>query len=199
MERAHDAHVMAAAPRRQFGRLIAAPLALANGQIGLLCSYMRDHCVAACPATATGSQQATHPRLALLLPTRHGPRMSDAPSRPALALIEPDIAGNTGTLLRTAACFAVPIHIVEPCGFAFGERALRRAGMDYAADAALTRHSDRESFLAAMAAEGRRTVLLTTAGAEPIDHFTFTPVDVLMLGSEAVGAATAPSFCANIV
>lgn len=114
--------------------------------------------------------------------------MVSAPIRPALALIEPDIAGNTGTLLRTAACFAVPIHIVEPCGFAFGERALRRAGMDYAADAALTRHTDRESFLAAMQAEGRRTVLLTTAGAEPIDRFTFTAADVLMLGSEGHGA-----------
>jgi len=114
--------------------------------------------------------------------------MDFAPSRPALALIEPDIAGNTGTLLRTAACFDVAIHIVEPCGFAFGERALRRAGMDYAADARLTRHPSRESFLAAMAAEGRRLVLLTTAGAEPIDRFTFTTADVLMLGSEGHGA-----------
>lgn len=108
--------------------------------------------------------------------------------RPALALIEPDIAGNTGTLLRTAACFGVDIHIVEPCGFAFGERGLRRAGMDYAALAAFQRHSGRESFLADMAATGRRTVLLTTAGAEPIDHFVFTPADVLMLGSEGHGA-----------
>lgn len=114
--------------------------------------------------------------------------MAPAPTRPALALIEPDIAGNAGTLLRTAACFAVEIHIVEPCGFAFGERALRRSGMDYAADAALTRHVSRESFVAAMAQAGRRLVLLTTAGAEPIDRFTFTPADVLMLGSEGHGA-----------
>lgn len=114
--------------------------------------------------------------------------MAPAPSRPALALIEPDIAGNAGTLLRTAACFAVDIHIVEPCGFAFGERALRRAGMDYAADAALTRHDSCESFVAAMAQAGRRLVLLTTAGAQPLDRFTFTPADVLMLGSEGHGA-----------
>jgi tRNA (cytidine/uridine-2'-O-)-methyltransferase len=108
--------------------------------------------------------------------------------RPALALIEPDIAGNTGTLLRTAACFGVDLHIVEPCGFAFGERSLRRAGMDYAALAAVHRHPNRESFLTEMAATGRRTVLLTTAGAEPIDRFCFTPGDVLMLGSEGHGA-----------
>ena len=119
------------------------------------------------------------------LAARHGiaPAM-----RPALALIEPDIAGNTGTLLRTAACFGVDLHIVEPCGFAFGERALRRAGMDYAELATVRRHASRESFLAAMTSDNRRTVLLTTSGAEPIDSFRFTALDVLMLGSEGHGA-----------
>ncbi len=108
--------------------------------------------------------------------------------RPALALIEPDIAGNAGTILRTAACLDVPVHIIEPCGFAFGERALRRAGMDYAAAATVERHASRDSFRAAMAAAGRRLVLLTTAGATRLDDAQFTAADVLMLGSEGAGA-----------
>ena len=108
--------------------------------------------------------------------------------RPAIALIEPDIAGNTGTVLRTAACLGVAVHIVEPCGFAFGDRALRRAGMDYAAQAELERHATRNAFITAMRGTGRRLVLLTTAGAEPLPLFRFTSADVLMLGSEGSGA-----------
>lgn len=108
--------------------------------------------------------------------------------RPALALIEPDIAGNSGTVMRTAACLGVAVHIVEPCGFAFGDRALRRAGMDYAAAAELHRHVTRHAFIEAMRGAGRRLVLLTTAGAEPLPGFRFTPADVLMLGSEGSGA-----------
>lgn len=108
--------------------------------------------------------------------------------RPALALIEPEIAGNVGTLLRTAACFDVAVHLVEPCGFAFSDRALRRAGMDYAAAAELTRHADREAFCAAMAAAGRRLVLLTTSGDVRLPDARFSPADVLMLGSESAGA-----------
>lgn len=108
--------------------------------------------------------------------------------RPALALIEPDIAGNAGTLLRTAACLDIAVHIVEPCGFAFGDRALRRAGMDYAAAAMIERHVTRSVFIDAMRAAGRRLVLMTTTGAQPIDAFCFTPADVIMLGSEGAGA-----------
>ena len=108
--------------------------------------------------------------------------------RPELALIEPDIAGNVGTLLRTAACFDVAVHIIEPCGFPFSDRALRRAGMDYAVQAQITRHPDRATFIAAMRAAGRRLVLLTTRGAERLDAVSFSSADVLMLGSEGTGA-----------
>ncbi len=108
--------------------------------------------------------------------------------RAELALIEPDIAGNTGTLIRLAACFGTTLHIVEPCGFPFGDRALRRAGMDYADSADIIRHADRHHFVTAQRAQGRRLVLLTTAGAERIDRFAFTAGDVLMLGSEGAGA-----------
>lgn len=110
---------------------------------------------------------------------------------PEIALIEPDIAGNVGTLLRTAACFGVTIHIVEPCGFPFGERALRRAGMDYAAAADVERHADFAAFAGAMHQRGRRMVLLTTKGATRMDGFAFTPSDVLLLGSESRGASDA--------
>lgn len=108
--------------------------------------------------------------------------------RPALALIEPEIAGNVGTLLRTAACLDVAVHLVEPCGFAFSDRALRRAGMDYAAAATLIRHAHRAAFMAAMLAAGRRTVLLTTSGESTLHDARFTASDVLMLGSEGHGA-----------
>jgi tRNA (cytidine/uridine-2'-O-)-methyltransferase len=108
--------------------------------------------------------------------------------RPAIALIEPDIAGNVGTLLRTAACFGVEAHIVEPCGFAFSADAFRRSAMDYADHVAIRRHTDRQAFVAAMAVQGRRLVLLTTAGDVRLDKATFGPEDVLMLGSESSGA-----------
>ena len=108
--------------------------------------------------------------------------------RPALALIEPDIAGNVGTLLRTAACFGVEAHVVEPCGFAFSPAAFRRSAMDYADHVAIRRHADRHTFAAGMIAEGRRLVLLTTAGDVPLDRARFVAEDVLMLGSESSGA-----------
>lgn len=108
--------------------------------------------------------------------------------RPALALIEPEIAGNVGAILRTAACLGVEVHIVEPCGFAFSDRSLKRAGMDYIDTASIVRHRDRGQFMAAMAAAGRRMVLMTTDGDARIDSFAFAANDVLLLGSESKGA-----------
>src|SRR3546814_1835252 len=61
-----------------------------------------------------------------------------------IALFQPDIAGNVGTILRTAACFGAPAHIIEPCGFPFGDAALKRAGMDYAVRANVRRHRSEE-------------------------------------------------------
>lgn len=105
-----------------------------------------------------------------------------------LALYQPDIAGNVGTILRLAACLAVPVDIIEPCGFPFSERALRRAGLDYAAAAEVSRHVDFESFRAALPG---RLVLLTTAGAARLPDFRFESRDTLLMGSESAGVPPA--------
>jgi len=105
-----------------------------------------------------------------------------------IALHEPDIAGNVGTILRLAACLGVPVDLIEPMGFAWSHRALVRAGMDYAAQAAVTRHADWAAFAAA--ATGR-IVLLTTTGAVRLDAATFAPGDILLLGSESAGVPPA--------
>jgi tRNA (cytidine/uridine-2'-O-)-methyltransferase len=104
-----------------------------------------------------------------------------------IALFQPDIAGNVGTILRTAACFGVPAHIIEPCGFPFGDAALRRAGMDYAVRANVRRHADWKAFSAWSQGVGARTVLLTTGGAAPLPRFTFEAGDILLFGSESAG------------
>ncbi|WP_079638962.1 tRNA (cytidine(34)-2'-O)-methyltransferase [Sphingopyxis flava] len=104
-----------------------------------------------------------------------------------IALFQPDIAGNVGTTLRTAACFGVPAHIIEPCGFPFSEAALRRAGMDYAARADVRRHADWGAFSHWAKDADKRVVLLTTAGATPLTAFSFTPADIVLLGAESSG------------
>lgn len=104
-----------------------------------------------------------------------------------IALFQPDIAGNVGTILRTAACFGVPAHIIEPCGFPFGDAALKRAGMDYAVRANVRRHAEWGAFREWSQTGERRTVLLTTAGATPLPDFTFDPDDILLFGSEGSG------------
>ncbi|MBI1180858.1 MAG: tRNA (cytidine(34)-2'-O)-methyltransferase [Alphaproteobacteria bacterium] len=101
-----------------------------------------------------------------------------------LALYQPDIPPNVGTLLRLAACLDVAVDIVEPCGFPMGERALRRAGMDYAGQARVTVHGSWDRFLAAGPG---RLVLLTTHAPQCYTAFGFSPGDVLLLGRESAG------------
>jgi tRNA (cytidine/uridine-2'-O-)-methyltransferase len=101
-----------------------------------------------------------------------------------LALYQPDIPQNAGSLMRLCACLGVAMDIVEPCGFLLTDRNFRRAGMDYWAGTDLTRHESWEAFRAK--APGR-LLLLTTKGAEPYAGFTFRPTDTLILGRESVG------------
>jgi len=103
-----------------------------------------------------------------------------------LALYEPDIPQNTGTLIRLAACFDVPVDLIEPCGFLFDDRRLRRALLDYAALATIRRHESWAAFAADRDA-GSRLVLLTTSGDLPLYDFSFAPTDTLLLGRESAG------------
>ncbi|HEX8126956.1 MAG TPA: tRNA (cytidine(34)-2'-O)-methyltransferase [Allosphingosinicella sp.] len=105
-----------------------------------------------------------------------------------LALHQPDQAGNVGTILRLAACLGVPVDIIEPCGFPFSDRALKRAGMDYADIVAVTRHPGWEAFEKSLTG---RLVLFTTAGALPLPEARFETGDVLLFGSESRGAPEA--------
>lgn len=106
-----------------------------------------------------------------------------------LALFEPDIPQNTGTLLRLAACLGVGLDIIEPCGFLFDDRRLDRAAMDYLARASYVRHASWAAFQAARQrdAGGGRLVLLTTQARLPYTAFGFRPDDVLLLGRESSG------------
>ena len=103
-----------------------------------------------------------------------------------LALYQPDIPQNTGALLRLAACFGVGVDLIEPLGFLFDDRRLKRAALDYAALAELRRHRSWAAFLAARAAESR-LVLMTTSGGTALDRFAFAGGDTLLLGRESAG------------
>jgi tRNA (cytidine/uridine-2'-O-)-methyltransferase len=103
-----------------------------------------------------------------------------------LALYEPDIPQNTGTLIRLAACFDVSVDLIEPCGFLFDDRRLRRALLDYAALATIRRHESWAAFLAKRD-PGSRLVLLTTSGDVPLYGFSFAATDTLLLGRESAG------------
>ncbi len=102
-----------------------------------------------------------------------------------LALLEPDIPQNVGTILRLGACMGVPVDIIEPCGFILEDRRLRRAGMDYIALSNMTRHRAWEEFLKGK--QGGRLVLLTTAAPVDCYGFSFDPADTLLLGRESAG------------
>ena len=103
-----------------------------------------------------------------------------------LALYEPDIPQNTGALLRLAACFGVAVDLIEPLGFLFDDRRLKRAALDYAALAAVTRHPSWAAFVATRQADSR-LVLLTTSGSVALDRFAFMPGDTLLFGRESAG------------
>jgi tRNA (cytidine/uridine-2'-O-)-methyltransferase len=102
-----------------------------------------------------------------------------------IALYQPDIAGNVGTILRLSACMGVPCDIIEPCGFPFSDKALKRAGMDYAIVANVTRHSDWDQFHKTKAG---RLVLMTNRGAQNLYDAEFQSDDVILMGSEGSGA-----------
>jgi len=107
-----------------------------------------------------------------------------------LALYEPDIPQNTGALLRLASCFGVGLDLIEPLGFLFDDRRLKRAALDYAALAVVRRHASWAAFRAARKADAR-LVLMTTSGDIPLDRFVFRADDTLLLGRESAGVPAA--------
>jgi tRNA (cytidine/uridine-2'-O-)-methyltransferase len=106
-----------------------------------------------------------------------------------IALYQPDIPQNTGAIIRLAACFGVSVDIIEPCGFIWEDRRLRRAGMDYLDLAHCHRHSSWQSFRAGWA--GGRLLLFTTKGATALHEFPFHSDDCLLFGRESAGVPDA--------
>ncbi|MFT4181708.1 MAG: tRNA (cytidine(34)-2'-O)-methyltransferase [Rhizobium sp.] len=104
-----------------------------------------------------------------------------------IALYQPDIPGNTGTILRLAACLGLGVDIIEPAGFDISDRNLKRAGMDYLAAVALTRHVNWNRFEAWRATSGRRLVLASTKAAGRYSDFAFRDDDILLFGRESAG------------
>ena len=105
-----------------------------------------------------------------------------------LALFQPDIPQNLGSAVRLGACLGVPLDVIEPCGFPFSDRAVRRAAMDYAEKAEVVRHPSWEAFVGAPKRSRSRLLLFTTRGAEPFHSFRYEPDDILLLGRESAGA-----------
>jgi tRNA (cytidine/uridine-2'-O-)-methyltransferase len=104
-----------------------------------------------------------------------------------IALFEPDIPQNTGTILRLAACFGIEAHLIEPAGFPVSDRAFRRAGMDYLDAVKLVRHASWDAFEAWRTTQGLRLVLFTTrATTSYLDH-RYAPRDILLFGRESAG------------
>lgn len=102
-----------------------------------------------------------------------------------LALYQPDIPQNTGAILRLGACFKVPVDVIEPCGFVFDDKRIRRSAMDYGGICDMVRHASWQTYLEAR--PPGRLVLLSTAGAVPYADFTYDPTDVLLLGRASAG------------
>ena len=106
----------------------------------------------------------------------------------ALALYQPDIPQNCGTMLRLCACLGVEASIIEPAGFPVSDRHFRRSGMDYLDAVNVSRHVSWRAFEDWRAPTGRRLVLLSTSAALPFTDFAFAPNDILMVGRESAGA-----------
>jgi len=103
-----------------------------------------------------------------------------------LALFQPAIPQNVGACIRLSACFGVELHIIEPTGFNFDDRAMKRAALDYGPLAHMIRHADWEAFQSTRGAG--RLILFSTRGATSLTGFAFQPDDTLLFGSETSGA-----------
>jgi tRNA (cytidine/uridine-2'-O-)-methyltransferase len=106
-----------------------------------------------------------------------------------IALYEPEIAGNVGAVLRLGACLGVAVDLIEPLGFAWDDRRVRRTAMDYIDHVEIVRHADFAAFRAAL---GQSRLVLFTTKAEPsLYDFAFRPGDTLLFGKESAGVPAA--------
>lgn len=104
-----------------------------------------------------------------------------------LALYQPDIPQNMGTIMRLSACLNVPLDVIGPTGFDLSDRALRRAGMDYLSKAQLTRHISFDKFIDENQRHGGRLILTTTKTDQCYTDFEFQQNDIILLGRESAG------------
>ena len=116
---------------------------------------------------------------------------AQSPPGVRLALYQPDRPHNFGSVLRLCACLGVTFEVIEPCGFPLDDRRIRAAALDYASQASWVRHTDFAAFDTTRLANGRRLVLLSTAGEHLHHHVVYMPDDILMLGSESAGVPEA--------
>ena len=108
-----------------------------------------------------------------------------------IALYQPDIAQNTGTILRLCACLGIAAHIIEPAGFPVSDRHFRRAGMDYLDHVSVTRHDSWSKFEEWRAGQGTRLLLFTTKAATDYRDFHYQTSDILLFGRESAGVTDA--------
>lgn len=113
-----------------------------------------------------------------------------------IALFQPEIAGNVGAVLRLGACFGIRIDLIEPMGFAWDDRRVRRAAMDYIDHVNVVRHAGFEPFRATI--EGARLILMTTKGAQSVYDVEFRPDDILLFGQESAGVPDAVRSAADL-
>ena len=106
---------------------------------------------------------------------------------PGLALYQPDIPQNTGTMLRLAACLGIEVHLIEPAAFDLSDRNLRRAGMDYLERAGIVRHVSWRAFEEWRGGAGLRLLLATTRSAAPYTALSYRPDDIVLVGRESAG------------
>ena len=102
-----------------------------------------------------------------------------------LALFQPDIPQNVGACIRLGACFGVELHVIEPVGFQFDDRAMKRAALDYGPLGHMTRHPDWDAFQKNR--DPGRLILFTTRGATSLSEFSFEADDMLLFGRETAG------------
>lgn len=115
-----------------------------------------------------------------------------------LALYQPDIANNTGTLIRLGACLGTTIHIIHPTGFVFSAKSLARAGLDYVDQAVVQEHASWTEFEAWRQGKGRRLVLLTTKAQTSAYAVAYQGNDILMVGRESAGVPDAVAEAADL-